>query len=263
MGVIRSFFIVLVSVLLFVSFVGLNLFGILSLSLNYDQVQKAAPTIANDLIQDFNLSSEIQRVYPELQLYCLNNSDYVFSAKGYTFDIPCSSVNQGDNAIINEGVNDLIHQVYYTSYSCNFLDCAKSTQIPLFLISQKAYDYWTNKFYIFLVSSLIFLIILFLLTEKKSNASIISGILLTASSILFIKFDAIINSFSDKIVYQFLTIFFSQAFYVSLRFLILGILILIAGIVFKLFNIGMFISNLIGKIKKIPDKSVKDSAKKK
>ncbi len=249
MGVIRGILLVLVAVILFLSLFMLNLLWTLSLSLNYDNIQRESMLIAKDLLNETNISTEIQATYPLIQLYCQNNSDYIFVVENFTLDIPCSVALQGGDAIIEEGIKDVIHQIYYTHYECDFLDCMKNPTNPLFLVSEKANQFWYGKFYLFLIISLILAGLIFLLAEKKSNMPILVGALLIVSSIPFIKLDVLFGMFSDKTLFRVLNIFFSQSYFVAIRTLIAGIVFVILGIVFKIFKIGFFISNLISKFK--------------
>jgi hypothetical protein len=263
MGAIRRIFLVIVSVLLFLSFICVNLFGILSLSLTYNNVENQSVSVIQNSLSGLNVTDKIQEVYPLIKSVCQTNPNYVFSVTNYSIDIPCDVALQGTNAIAKEGAKNIVHQIYYTKYDCNFLDCAKSTQLPLFLLSEKAYNFWKEKFRISLIVSFVLLILLLLLVERKANMPILSGILLAISSLPFIKLDILLNTFSNKMISQFLKIFFSQSFYFSLRALIVGIVLIGLGIIFKIFNIGFFISNLISKIKK-PEKgkqTVKKSVK--
>jgi hypothetical protein len=250
MGAIRRIFLVIVSVLLFSSFICVNLFGILSLSLTYNHIEDQSVSVIQNSLSGFNITDKIQEVYPLIKSVCQNDPNYVFSVTNYSINIPCSVALQGTNAIAKEGAKNIIHQIYYAKYDCNFLDCAKSTQLPLFLLSEKAYNFWTEKFRISLAVSFALLVFLFFLVEKKANMPFISGILLAVSSLPFIKLDILLNTFSNKIISQFLKIFFSQSFYFSLKVLIVGLILIGLGIVFKMFDVGFFVSNFISKIKK-------------
>ncbi len=229
----------------------MTLFGVLSSSLSYEKIQQnSAEVIKDSLLSGFNLSTGIEGFAPLMQLYCSNNSasEYVFSSAGYTFDIPCEIVMQGKDAIIDEGVRDLIYRTYYTEYDCNFFDCIK--QSPFFLVSEKAYDYLNNKFYFFLGLSFILILGLFLFTEKKTNTFIIAGVLVIISSLIFFKIDSIFALFSDKLIFNLLGIFFSESFSFSVNFLIAGIILLVLGIIFKIFKLGFVIQKFISKFKK-------------
>lgn len=274
MGVIRGILLVLVVVLLFFSFFAINLFYTLSLSLNYDTLQRESANVIKDSLKEINLTNIIGNQYNLIKSYCKNNSDsdFVFSAQGYTFDISCSTASQGEDAIIEEGAKDLVHNVYYAEYDCNFFDCFKKSPIPLFLVSEKTYTFFTNKLYLLLTLSLVLLVLSFFLVEKKTNLPILVGSMLIISSLPFFKLDYFFSLLSNKIIFKFLKIFFSQAYFVSIKALIAGIILLIAGIILDIFKIGFKISNFISKIrgkkeniknKNIDKEAVKKSSKNK
>ncbi len=250
MGAIRGFFLVIVTVLLLLSLLCVNLFLTLTLSLDYDSIQKESTVIIKNVLRENNLTNQIQELLPVIQSYCQNNSDYVFSQGGYTFDIPCSVALQGEDKIVDEGVKYLVHEVYYTGYNCNFLDCIQKSEVPLFLISEKAYDYWKSKLYLSLIISFILATLILFLVEKKTNMLLIVGSLMVVSSLPFFKLESLFSLFSNKILLQFLQSLFSKAYFISLRVLIAGIILLILGIAFKLFKVGFFVSDFISKINK-------------
>ncbi len=256
MGLIRGFLLVIVAVLLFVSFLSVSLFWSLSSSLTYDNVQNELTITSGEILEDnLNIENHLQIISPAIQLYCQNNSDYVFSHGGYIISVPCQIALQGEDAIIEESTRDIIYGIYYSDYDCDFIDCFNKMDFKmngtnsLFLISEKAHDYWTDKLYMFLAISLILSVLLFFLVEKKTNMPILAGSLLIASSLPFIKFDSFLNLFSDKMFVKLLNIFFSQTYCVSIKILIIGIILLSIGILLKFFKIGFFISNLISKCK--------------
>lgn len=263
MGAIRGILLVFVLVLLFFSFLSVNIFWTLSSSLSYENLQKKSVDIVGDFLQEINVTTLIKQNYPLIQFYCKNYSSYVFNYQGYTFDIPCTTVLSGEKAIIEEGVKDLLQGIYYEKYECTFIDCFKKTTIPLFLISQKAHDFWKNKLYLCLIASLVLLILTFLLVEKKINTFILSGSLLIVSALPFIKLDSILSIFSDRTIFKFLGIFFSQAHAVSVKILIIGGVLLIFGIILSIFKIGFSISNFISKIKENRDKKEAPKSNKK
>ena len=132
MWFIRGFLLVIAAVLLFLSLISMTLFWTLSSSLDYESVQqKSIGIIRESLENGFNLSKEMDEVSLMMQLYCRNNSasDYVFSADGHTFDIPCETAMKGKDAIIDEGIRDLVYKSYYTKYECNFFDCFKKFSV--------------------------------------------------------------------------------------------------------------------------------------
>lgn len=267
MGAIRGILLVFVSVLLFLSFLSINLLGTFSSSLEYDNFQKESTIIFGDLFKEINISNYMQNNYNLIQMYCQNNSNstFVSSEGGYTFDIPCNVAFQGEKAISDEIIKNLIHKTYYKEYNCKFFDCMKQSKTPFFLLSENSYEYVINKFYFSLIISIILSILLFLLIEKKTNMPILIGSLLIVSSLPFFKLESFLSLFFDKTLFKFLRIFFSQIYDTSLRILIIGIIFLISGIILKIFKIGFFISNLFSKFKKkeIVSSQIKIPVKKK
>jgi predicted membrane channel-forming protein YqfA (hemolysin III family) len=258
MGAIRGILIVFASVFLLLSFFCMILLLVLSSSLDYQFVETESSAILKNVFESSNFTSQIEKFYPMIQLYCQNNTEYVFTVDAYTINIPCSVVIKGNDAILEEGIKNVINQIYYKEYDCGFLDCIKSTEVPTFLISKKSHDFFDGKFYIFLLISLALSAILFFLVEKKANMPILAGIFLALSSLPFIKLDILFSSLSNEMASKFLKIFFSQSFPVAIKLLIFGIILIILGIVFKMFKVGLFISDLISKITK---KSVEEKSK--
>jgi len=266
MGFIRGLLVVVISVLLFLSILSMTLFGVLSSSLSYENVKENSASLIKDSLEDgFNLSRAVGNVIPLMQKYCKNNSvsDYVFSSEGYTFDIPCETVLQGKDKIIEEGLSDLVYKTYYKQYDCSFIECLKkspfdeveSTFVEI-LVSERAYDYWNNKFYFFLGAVFILSLGLFLFVEKKSNSFILLGGMLVISSLIFIKIDSALSFFSNKIFLNLAKVFFSESFSISVRILISGIAMFIFGLILKIFKIGFKLQNFISKLKKSENKFV-------
>lgn len=256
MGWIRGFFTVVVAVFLFFSILSLNLFGILSSSLTYENVQHESEIVLEEILIDLNVTSIIEQRYPAIISFCLNNSEvvinsqYVFSDSNYVFDIPCEVVIDGLDAVIDEGIRSIVHRIYYGNYSENmtdYLDTPKDA--PLFLISEKAHNTTKKIFCYSIIFTLILIGLLFFMVEKKSNSFLLPGIFLVISSLIFFKIDNLFSLFSDGIIFKFLGIFFSTAFPVSIRLMIIGILLIAFAIIFKVFKFGFWISSFIEKIK--------------
>ena len=251
MGWLRGFFTVIVAVLLFFSVFSLSLFGIVSTSLTYDNVYKESSVIFGDILSNVNVSLVIEKNYPMIVSFCENNSEYVFSEGGYVFDISCESVMQGTEAILEDGIKSVISKIYYDDYSIdasNYID--EPQNAPLFLISEQAHDSASRIFYYSILASLILLAALFFLVENKSNTFLIPGIYFVLNSLMFFKINNVSSLFSDGIVFKFLGIFFSTSFSVSVKLLIIGILLIVIAIVFKVFKVGFWISSVMEKFQK-------------
>ncbi len=153
MGVIRGGLLIVVSVILFVIVLLGSTFYVLSLSLEYDNVQKEFCDVAKNLTEsrfnlieeNFNFTIEMERAKDFMREHCQNETSYVFASGGYTFVLPCSLLeydNQSPQAFIDAGIDSIIYNIYYYNYNCDFWDCFKKTKLPLFLISEKAKNYW-------------------------------------------------------------------------------------------------------------------------
>jgi hypothetical protein len=252
MGMIRGFFVVILSVLLFLSLFSVTLFGVLSSSLSYNHLSAQSIILIRGLLETNGMTDSIASSYPVLQNYCQTsgNSDYVFSAQEYTIDIPCDKVFEGTDAVLNESIKSVFHNIYYAKYECDFLDCFKISQVPLFLLSEKAYTFCNNYLYVSLALSFILSVLVFIFIEKKTNIFILVGSLLIIPSVLFIKLDALLSLFADKSIFKILLIFFSESFSVSLGLLITGIILVLIGIILKIFKLGFKIEEFISKITK-------------
>jgi len=256
MGVIRGFLLVIVAVLLFLSIITAGLFWTLSLSLNYENVQKQSTMIIRDLLGDtINVSSVIPQYYPLIQTYCKNHSNmsYVFSTAGYTFDIPCNTTLLSPDRLVEEGIKSVVHKFYYKEYDCKFFDCFVPTEPPLFLVSKKTHDFLYSKFYFFLTISVILSVAVFLLIKKKSNWPIVVGTFFLATFLLFVKLDYWLSLFSDKMISKFLTIFFAESYTISVYALSVAVVLLLFGIILKIFKIGFFIEKKILKFGKLKE----------
>lgn len=253
MGAIRGVLLVIVSVLFFILLLVGNILLILSLSLQYDNVQaELASSIKDVVAKGINVEEVMEKSYPLMKLYCQNNSEFVFrdDGSGYTFTIPCDVIAQGFEAIVDYGINSLVENFYYEDYDCEFWDCIEKTGSPLFLVSEKAKNYWNSKFYLALMASIVLIVLIFFLVEKKSNLFVIVGSLLIISALPFMKLDWVLSFISDKPFLELLTIFFTKVHTVFLISIISGIVVLSIGILLKLFGVGFTISNIFSRFQK-------------
>ncbi len=250
MGIIRGFFLVIVSTLFLISLLAGNIFLMLSLSLTYDNVKtEFISSMKNASIEGINVEGVIESNYHVMQEFCQNASAYSFveDELGEGFTIPCEIISQGPTAIVDYGFDSILEEVYYDNYDCGFLDCFEKTGSPLFLISEKAHDYWNNKFYLSLIASVVFLVLMFFLVKHKTNMPFVVGGLLVVSSLPFMKLGGLLSFLEDKFILEYLAVFFTESRTVFLLMLFLGITVLVAGILLKIFKVGFKISNIFKK----------------
>jgi hypothetical protein len=277
MGFFKGLGVVLLSVLLFLSLLAGGVCLTLGMSLSYENVQPTVVSISSNLIsQNIDVNSLVEEASPLFQEYCKTNTEYVFSEGGQTFVIPCSIVNQGNEAIVNYLLNDsltnIVDDYYYKPYDCKLVECMKKGEITA-LISQQARDYWMSKFYMFLIMSIVFMALLFLLMEKKSNWFFLIGALFFVDSLIISKLNTIgtwiakvlLTSIKEifsgeipkEVISQVVSLFFVEAKIVFYIMIGIGILFLVIGIIFVLFKIGMKVTYIIEKVK---DEDAKDKS---
>ena len=245
MGVIRGGLLVFISVILFIIVLLGSIFSVLSLSLGYENVQKELKDVAKNLTEskfnlikeNFNLTTEMERAKGFMRERCLNETSYVFASGGYTFVLPCSLLeedNQSGEAFIDSGIDSIIYDIYYDDYDCNFWDCFKKTELPLFLVSEKAKNYWQEKFYLSLIIFAVLAFLIFLLVEQKPNTPILIGSIFVASSLLLLRLEKLPALIIGESYSQFVRVFFSKTSTVFWILFILGLVLIVAGISLRL-----------------------------
>tara|TARA_Y100000310_G_scaffold27990_1_gene26607 strand:+ start:496 stop:1305 length:810 start_codon:yes stop_codon:yes gene_type:complete len=269
MGFIRGSLLFTAGILLFVSFLAGNVFLTLTLSMNPENVQEQVVSNFDEIISsvesegDINLTKEMKDKFPLIESYCENNTEFVYSQEGYTIDIPCSTVAKGEEAVFEEGVGDIIEEVYTQEYTCDsFWKCVLNSENPLFLFSEQTKDYLKSKFYLSLFISLFLITIMFFLVEQKTNFFLATGSLLIISSLPFMKINTLL-SFFDYSFLQFLPVLFSEAYFVFLISFIAGIIILTLGLALKFFHFGNFITEKLDNLASKKKSSKKEVFKKK
>lgn len=254
MGVIRGGLLFVICVLLFFSFLAMNLSYTLDSSLSYNHVQAQLIPLVQNITQsgnplydklnlsDINISQVVQQHRSEIESLCVNYPNYSFEFQGYNLSLPCSQIMQGKNisatSLINESVKSFVKEIYYKDYNCGFWNCFGKNGFPFFLVSQQAKDYWTSKFYLSLIISLVLTALMFFVLEKKLNLPIVTGAILILASIPLIKLGSILSGFLGYPFTVLFNIFFSQApkiFWMSGG---IGLLLVAAGISLRFVNSG-------------------------
>jgi hypothetical protein len=275
MGFLRGAGLVIVSVLLFVSLIGSGIFLTLGMSLTYDNTNQKISSIATDIIQGQIGEGQIEQYLPLMKAYCEQNPDYVFNEQGYTFVLSCDNIPSSTGELIKETTSSLVEGFYYKDYQCKMWDCLQEEDIPLFLVSEHARDYWMSKFYTSLIISLILIALLILLAQKKSNGIILTGSLTFVASLIISKLNTIgtkivealmgpvAGALSGDIHQEMLSdvvgIFFSESSRVFIWMLVIGLLLVVVGIVLRIMRVGFKIAD---KIERIQGKDEKNKLKK-
>jgi hypothetical protein len=248
MGIFRGGLLVIVSVLFLISGLFMSTFLVFQNSVSYENINNELSTHISSILDDTNFERDLERGYSMMVKYCENNSEYTFYEKNTleVFSLDCALVKEGQNAVKEKLLSDLLDKVYYETYDCDFWNCYSKTGSFLFLFSQKAYDYWGRWFYSFLILSLILFASIILLAVKKSNAFILSGILLALSVLHLLFFDKIVGRIPYVRNFSFLFISSGSIFW---TFVIISLLSIFLGISIKLFSIGFKISHFFEKFK--------------
>lgn len=253
MGVIRGGFLVIVGVLLFVSLFATYILLTMSWSLNYSNVQeKLGDVIRGGLDEELGVKGLIEEDYLVMKEYCNIYADYVFNYEDTTITIPCGVILQGQEEVIEYGINAFVGGVYYKSYDCSFWDCFSGKEIPFFLVSSKAQSYWYSNFNYALIIVGVLCILGFLLAKKKGNFFILLSALVILAAIPFSKLDWLISLLGDT-AEGLLSVFFSKGFAVFIRAVIIGAILLVIGIIFKLFRIGFKIQSIFSKKEEVKE----------
>lgn len=246
----RGLLLVFVAVLFFAAVLSSLFVFTVASSLKYDNVKtELKPLITNFVQQQSGLTTTIDNALSLMRTHCNTSSEYVLSYQNYTIVFPCSVILEGRNSIIDYGSGEIIKQTYYKDYNCKFFDCFNTAGgIPLFLVSESTRVFLITKFYFLFAASIALFVLMFILLEKRSNLGILSGTLILAALIPL----KLLSNLLPKLFGDFsgiARIFFSTANYVFIRGIFIGGILLLLGIFFRMFGIGLKISNLIEKLK--------------
>jgi len=199
------------------------------------------------------LSSSVDKEYNYMLDYCQahENVYYKNNITNFGANVSCSNIIEGRESVENSIFSNLVDEVYYGTYECDFWNCFDKTGSPFFLVSQKAKDYWAAKFYYNLIFVLIAIALVFLFIENKFNLPILVGAASIISAFLIVKIDWVIaiiikpilkgadmfNLFDAETLISILMVFFSKAGFVFWLGIIIGILLIVFGIGFRFWMI--------------------------
>lgn len=267
MGLIRGGLFVLASVVFFLAVLSSAMFLIVSSSLDYKIVQnQTVNLLVNQLSNQINITHELDSRLLTIENYCQTGVEYLFGYQNYTFRVTCADINKGSSSIINNTIRNFVQDIYYGNYSCNYWDCFNK-YAPTFLISEKSRNYWQNWFYYSMVALLISAAALFLLIKKKRNLPFVAGGTIVTAALIILALGNLLGSIANGMISQIVNIFFSKSTFVFIRMIIIGGLLLIAGLVIELYRVEFKIYNLFSKLgekkSEIKDKEQKNSGPKK
>ncbi len=254
MGLMRVFLLVIICILLLISLLGFNSLFVVSSSLTYENVNSQVKSILNENftdnilpdvgeiagieIDDFNLSEQEESLLNQtIEIYCQNQTEYVFSLEGYTIDLSCEDIQGGGTqAIIDETLNDFIEGVYYDSYDCDYWDCFEKEETPLFLISEKSHDYWQSKMWIMFFVSFFLVVLAFFLVKEKQNFPIVLGGVLIVSVLPLLGIEKLVSGLFGSFA-VFFTSILTNINMIFVANLVIGLILIALGIILKVIGI--------------------------
>lgn len=255
MGVIRGGLLILLVVVLFFTLLLVNTFYVMSLSLEYENVQEEISPFVYDLANgtieeslgivdelnliEFGLEQKTAEAIDAMPDYCEEYDEYVFVFEDYVITLSCSSMEEGRDAVISEAVDSFVESAYYNDYDCGFWNCFRETGLPFFLISEKSKDYWQEKFYFFLIFFLVLAVLVFVLVEQKQNTPIVLGSFLVLSSLPLLRLQSFTESVTGKIFAPFIRVFFSRADVVFWTVFLVGLVVFVLGVGLRLWQSDM------------------------
>ena len=251
MGFFRGGLVFILGILLFFSFLAMNSFFILQSSLKYENVKEGlyplivsvpgsgvGNVVPKEILGNSNLTKATEDALRIAKSYCKNqnNTNYAFNYQGYNLNISCDTVANATKPqeVINKTFDDAVYNIYYKEYDCNFWSCFSKTGLPFFLVSEKARDYWKQKFYFSLIASLILIALMLLFIEQKINTPIIVGTLLTLSAFPLLKLKDFLYFLAGDLS-SLINLFLSTTRSVFLFSLVLGLVLIAAGIGMRIF----------------------------
>lgn len=268
MGFFRGAGVVIVSVLFFVSILTAGIFWTLSLSLNYDNVNTRVSSVSSSIVGEKLNSAELNKTFSSMKNYCKTNPtfSYVFKEGNYSYNLSCKNLPNSTSELVSQTTSYFVSDFYYKTYSCEFWSCFKEQGVPFFLVSKYSQNYWHKLFVKLILFSILLFVLLFFLTKRKANAFILSGALLVIASLPVLKLKTLGTNIVEKMfspigeavswgaskdtITNIVGVFFSESSRVFLTYFVIGIILLIAGIVFSFMSFGFKIFEKVDKIEK-------------
>lgn len=237
MGFLRSFGVVILSILLTSCIIVAGIFFMISMSLNEGNVKDGLKGIFQQTLADEERLDVTTEGYQQMLLYCGNNSEFLISEGDFSANVSCEAIKRGPDAVVDEYVDNSIEEIYYAEYDCNSIgDCVemsseKNQGFPTYLVSKQFRDYCMGKFYLALLLIIVFLVLIFLLVEDKKKFFTIVGPLMIMASIPFFLVEKIAKIIVGEEIMSMAGLFLSKSMFVFMSILFFGIALLIVGIV--------------------------------
>jgi len=249
MGFWKSTLIFVSAVVLFGALFSANMFLTLHWSLNYENVESTAQNLTDKLLEDLGEKGILLQEYSNKKFLCYGNENMTFSFNDEEIAVPCEIIENGGKEFLEYFISKITYNLYYKNYDCEFLDCIKTQEQPLVLISEKARIYWGDKFYVALLVAFVAFVVLFFLNTKKSVAFLVGGGMIIISALPFKDVTKLFSLLPEFLPFDVLPVFFSDSYGVYVIMLIAGIVFLAVGLVIGFFKYGVKIKNFLNKRK--------------
>jgi hypothetical protein len=162
-------------------------------------------------------------------------------------ELSCYDLLDSEKNLEDFAFEPIFDSIYNSKYSCTFYKCLK--QNPLSLFSFQSYSYMKSKFYFVNLIILILSLVIIFFSEKKSYSLVYLGGIFLLGTFLFKFFKnsvlSLIENALKKISFlidssqisQITQVVFQQANFVIKMYYFFGILLIVAGIGFYIYNI--------------------------
>lgn len=244
MGFVRGGLVFIVTSILLTSLLLGSVFLTLSLSLKYNNFQdEIVSSLTETSSFNINITEEVEADFEEFEDRCQNDTEIDLSQEGYEIKIPCEVVDQGPEAVIEEGISDIVENSINEAYPEN---SGIGEFVKDFLFSDDASNSWKKFYYISLLISIILIVLMFFLIENKFNLPLSIGPLLIVSALPLIILNFSLPYLENSLLSP-ITVLFSEAYTVFLIYIIAGVILVVLGIGFKVLKLGYNVSKKLSK----------------
>ena len=207
MGIIRGTLVTLLTIVLFLSLLSSAVLLTMTLSLSYDTAQpEVAEVVADIIANETSIGDQIDEDLQGMQIYCMNHTDIVREYADHVLTIPCDTVLNGSEEIIDHAVEEIVEDNYYSEFDCIGSECITDYE-PLFLFSERSREYWKGWFYSALTLSLILMALILVVMEERDSFPFLVGIVSLVVSLPFLGFGKLLRFVAGADYFKFLEIF--------------------------------------------------------
>lgn len=241
----RTLLTILFVIILVLLIIG-NLFFVLTLSLQYENVKGNLGPYIQEILNEKYSPAQVGKFYDAGESICSAGVSQNFVLQVAPFDskynfpkpvLTCDEISElNETTVLNYAIDKSIYTYYYSQepLNCSFISCTKEIfKNPLFLLSDEAHDFFLNKLLWFYGLAVLILFGCFFLFSEKNDYFVYGGILIMLSAVPFMKINLFFNS-SEIIILNVMSVLLSEARLVFLIMLVIGLILAIGGVVWGL-----------------------------